>query len=77
LSIISSLVVGAALTDDSIRLNGKYEDQIGRLVATLAGAVLGIVTGGSLEHGWFIMVIWALSAVIVGGLVYCLRVSSQ
>ena len=59
-------------------LRWKYEHQVGLLVATLAGAVLGIITGGSLEHGWLLMLIWALiGAVVVGGLVYCLRVFSQ
>jgi uncharacterized membrane protein YeaQ/YmgE (transglycosylase-associated protein family) len=57
-------------------LKWKYEDQVGLLVATLAGAVLGIITGGSLEHGWFNMLIWALiGAVVVGGWVYWLRAS--
>jgi uncharacterized membrane protein YeaQ/YmgE (transglycosylase-associated protein family) len=52
-------------------LKWKYEDQVGLLVATLAGAVLGIITGGALEHGWFNMLIWALiGAVVLGGWVY-------
>jgi len=40
----------------------------------MAGAVLGIVTGYSLEKGWFLMLIWGLiGAVVVSGTVYCYR----
>jgi uncharacterized membrane protein YeaQ/YmgE (transglycosylase-associated protein family) len=44
----------------------------------MVGAALGIATGYSLGHGWFIMLIWALvGAVVVSGSVYCYRVFSQ
>ena len=45
-------------------------------VAAVVGALLGIITGYLVgSGGWFIMLIWALiGAVVVSGLVYCLRV---
>ena len=50
-------------------------DRIELLIAALVGAVLGIVTGYSLGHGWFNIFIWALiGAVVVSGAVYCYRV---
>ena len=56
-------------------LKWKYEDQVGLLVATLAGAGLGIIAGGLLvQHGWFNMLIWGLiGAVILGAWVYWYR----
>ena len=55
-------------------LKWKYEDRVGLLVAAIVGAVLGIATGYSLEHGWFNILIWALiGAVVVSGAVYCYR----
>jgi len=59
-------------------LKWKDEDRGGLLVAAIAGAALGIVTGYSLERGWFIMLIWGLiGAVVVSGAVYGYRVFSQ
>jgi uncharacterized membrane protein YeaQ/YmgE (transglycosylase-associated protein family) len=53
----------------------KYEGRVTLLVAALAGAALGIVTGYSLGHGWFNILIWALiGAVVVSGAVYCYRI---
>jgi hypothetical protein len=50
-------------------------DRLELLVAALAGAALGIVTGYSLRHEWFGILIWALiGAVVLGGAVYCYRV---
>ena len=52
-------------------LKWKNEDQVGLLVATLAGAIFGVIAGGSLEHGWFNMLIWGLiDAVVVSGWIY-------
>ena len=43
-------------------------------LAAVVGAVLGIVTGSLAGSGWFIVLIWALiGAVVVSGMVYCLR----
>jgi hypothetical protein len=43
-------------------------------VAAVVGAVLGIITGYLLGHGWVLTIIWALiGAVVVSGMVYCLR----
>ena len=51
------------------------EDQVELIVAAVLGAALfGILTGYSLENGWFGIIIWALiGAVVVSGAVYCLR----
>jgi uncharacterized membrane protein YeaQ/YmgE (transglycosylase-associated protein family) len=55
-------------------LKWEYGDRAELRVAAIAGAVLGIVTGYSLGHGWFNMLIWALiGAVVVSGAVYCYR----
>jgi hypothetical protein len=44
-------------------------------VAAIIGAALGVVTGYLLGHGWINILIWGLiGAVVVSGLVYCLRV---
>jgi hypothetical protein len=44
-------------------------------VAAIVGAALGVVTGYLLGHGWLNILIWGLiGAVVVSGLVYCLRV---
>jgi hypothetical protein len=43
-------------------LKWEYGARAELRVAAIAGAVLGIVTGYSLGHGWFNMVIWALIA---------------
>jgi F0F1-type ATP synthase assembly protein I len=52
------------------------EDQVELIVAAVLGALFGILTGYSLENGWFGIIIWALiGAVVVSGAVYCLRIS--
>jgi len=58
-------------------LKWKNEDQVGLLVATLAGAMFGVIAGGSSERRnmegstWLI---WGLvGAVVVGGWVYSSR----
>ena len=44
-------------------------------VAAVIGAVLGVITGYFLGHGWLNTLIWGLvGAVVVGGLVYCFRI---
>ena len=49
-------------------------DQVELLVAAGAGAVLGIVTGYALGHEGLGILTWALiGAVVVGGVVYCVR----
>jgi F0F1-type ATP synthase assembly protein I len=51
------------------------EDQVELIVAAVMGALFGILTGYSLENGWFGTIIWALiGAVVVSGAIYCLRV---
>ena len=51
-----------------------YEDRLELLISAVAGAVLGLVTGHLLRHGWMNMVIWALiGAVVVSGVVYFYR----
>jgi len=43
-------------------------------LAAVVGAVLGIITGYMLGHGWVLTIIWALiGAVVVSGAVYCYR----
>jgi membrane-associated phospholipid phosphatase len=43
-------------------------------VAAVIGAVLGVGTGYLLGHGWLDILIWGLiGAVVVSGLIYCLR----
>jgi uncharacterized membrane protein YeaQ/YmgE (transglycosylase-associated protein family) len=55
-------------------LKWEYGDRALR-VAAIVGAVLGIVTGYSLGHEWFGILIWALiGAVVLSGAVYCYRV---
>ena len=51
------------------------EDQVELIVAAVLGAALfGILIGYSLENGWFGIIIWALiGAVVVSGVLYCLR----
>jgi hypothetical protein len=50
------------------------EDRVELLIAAVIGALLGIVTGYSLGHGWTLTVVWALiGAVVVSGMVYCYR----
>jgi uncharacterized membrane protein YeaQ/YmgE (transglycosylase-associated protein family) len=52
------------------------EDQVEPIVAAVLGALFGILTGYSLENGWFGIIIWALiGAVVVSGALYCLRIS--
>jgi hypothetical protein len=49
-------------------------DQIELLVAAGAGAVLGTVTAYALGHERLGLLTWALiGAVVVGGVVYCVR----
>jgi uncharacterized membrane protein YeaQ/YmgE (transglycosylase-associated protein family) len=51
-----------------------YPDRTELQVAAVIGAVLGVVTGYLLGHGWFNILIWGLvGAVVVSGLIYCLR----
>ena len=53
----------------------EYGDRAGLGVAAIVGAVLGAVTGYSLGHEWFGILIWALiGAVVLSGAVYCYRV---
>jgi membrane-associated phospholipid phosphatase len=43
-------------------------------VAAVIGVVLGVGTGYLLGHGWLDILIWGLiGAVVVSGLIYCLR----
>jgi hypothetical protein len=50
-------------------------DRLELLVAALAGAALGIVTGYSLGHERLGILTWALiGAVVVSGAVYCYRI---
>jgi len=69
-------------------LKWKVEHLAGLLVATLAGAVLGIAFGFTRMHGWTLAawisadptdaLTWAvLGAVPVGAAVYCYRVFSN
>ena len=52
-----------------------YEGRLELLVAALAGALLGVVTGIVLGHGSFNIIIWALiGALIVVGVAYWFRV---
>ena len=56
-------------------LKWRYEDQVGLLVSTIAGAGLGIVIGYQSGNRWLGTLIWALiSAVILGGAFYFNRV---
>jgi hypothetical protein len=54
-------------------LKWKYEDQVGLIVATSFGAVLGLAMGYSPGHMWFNLLLALIGAVIVGGWVYWLR----
>jgi hypothetical protein len=57
-------------------LKWKYEDQVGLLVAILAGAALGIVVGYRSGNEWLGTLIWTLiGAVAVGGAFYSGRAS--
>jgi uncharacterized membrane protein YeaQ/YmgE (transglycosylase-associated protein family) len=50
------------------------QDRAELQVAAVIGALLGIATGYFLRHGWVLTIIWALiGAVVVSGMVYCLR----
>jgi hypothetical protein len=50
------------------------QDRAELQLAAVVGAVLGIVTGSLAGSEWFIVVTWALiGAVVVSGMVYCLR----
>jgi F0F1-type ATP synthase assembly protein I len=52
----------------------EYQNQVGLLVSTIAGAGFGIVIGYQ-SNGWLGTLIWALiSAVILGGAFYFNRV---
>jgi hypothetical protein len=56
-------------------LEWKYENQVGLLVSTIAGAGFGIVISYQSANGWLGTLIWALiSAVILGGAFYFDRV---
>jgi len=53
----------------------EYQNQVGLLVSTIAGAGFGIVIGYQSGNGWLGTLIWALiSAVILGGAFYFDRV---
>jgi uncharacterized membrane protein YeaQ/YmgE (transglycosylase-associated protein family) len=48
------------------------QDRTELQVAAVVGALLGIITGYLLGHGWVLTIIWALiGAVVVSGAVYC------
>jgi hypothetical protein len=50
------------------------QDRTELQLAAVVGAVLGIVAGSLTGSAWFIVLIWALiGAVVVSGMVYCLR----
>jgi uncharacterized membrane protein YeaQ/YmgE (transglycosylase-associated protein family) len=50
------------------------QDRTELQVAAVIGALLGIITGYLLGHGWGLTIIWALiGAVVVSGAVYCYR----
>jgi ABC-type multidrug transport system permease subunit len=50
------------------------QDRAELQVAAIIGAALGVVTGYLLGHGWLNILIWGLiGAVVVSGLIYCLR----
>ena len=50
------------------------QDRAELQVAAIIGAALGIVTGYLLGHGWLNILIWGLiGAVVVAGMVFCLR----
>jgi hypothetical protein len=52
-------------------LRWKYEDQVGLVVATIAGVGFGIVIGYQSGNEWLGTLIWALiGAVILGGAFY-------
>jgi len=52
-----------------------HPDRLELLIAAVAGAVIGIVSGSWLGHERLGIITWALvGAVVVSGLVYCLRV---
>jgi uncharacterized membrane protein YeaQ/YmgE (transglycosylase-associated protein family) len=56
------------------RLPMTDQDRAELQVAAIIGAVLGVVTGYLLGHGWLNILIWGLiGAVVISGLVYCLR----
>jgi hypothetical protein len=53
----------------------EYQNQVGLLVSTIAGAGFGIVIGYQSGNGWLGTLIWVLiSAVILGGAFYFDRV---
>jgi len=54
-------------------LKWKYEDQVGLVVATAFGAVLGLAIGYSPGQAWFNGLLAFIGAVVVGGWVYWLR----
>jgi hypothetical protein len=57
-------------------LNWRYEDQVGLIVATIAGAALGIVIGYRSGNEWLGTLIWTLiGAVVVSGALYSGRAS--
>ena len=47
------------------------EDQVELIVAAVLGALFGILTGYSLENGWFGIIIWALIGAVVVSEVVC------
>ena len=57
-------------------LKWRYEDQVGLIVATIAGAGFGILIGYRSGNEWLGTLIWALiSAIFVGGAFYSGRAS--
>jgi hypothetical protein len=56
----------------------EYQNQVGLLVSTIAGAGFGIVIGYRSENGLLGTLIWALiSAVILGGAFYFNQAAQQ
>jgi len=57
-------------------INLTYEDREELIIAAVTGAVIGFFGGYYLDHSrGFGILIWAIAcAVIVSGMVYCLRV---
>ena len=54
-------------------LKWKYEDQVGLIIATAFGALLGLAIGYSPGHEPLNALLALIGAIVVGGIVYCLR----
>ena len=71
MAVLPASLLGAPMSNP---LKWDYGDRAGLRVAAIGGALLGIVTGYSLGHGWFNILIWALiGAVVVSGAAYSYR----